>query len=396
MILKTLGILVALLSIGYSGYAQSDLEAALASIRKNNKTILASQQYIQAKKLQHRTGNSPDDPYIEADLLAGRPRSGGNQVDIIAVQPFDFPTVYSKRGQLADRKDLLHDIELESLEKEILWEAKQIGLLVIFHNKHRQLLTGRLEEAKEVLDDFEAKFAAEEIGVLEVNKARIRVFGIQHDLSNLITEIATQTTHLIELNGGIELSIEDTLYPEPFVLPSLDSLLDMVIANDPLLKLKQQEQFVAAKEVEVERAMALPKLATGYHYQSVLGQTFNGVHLGTSIPLWQNRNKVKARKSLVLFYEKEEADRRVQLIQETKKHYQYYQNMRQNLLDYRQALNGLIADTKVILQKSLELGEMDFITYAKEMDYYYESFDKFLEIEHSYHKIVSAVLKSTL
>ncbi len=396
MVLKTTGILIALLSIGLSGFSQGDLEAALTAIRKNNKTIAASQQHILLQKLRSRTGNAPADPYIEADFLVGRPVSGGNQVDIVATQAFDFPTVYAKRGQLADRKDRLHDIELETLEKAVLWEARQIGLTVIFHNKHRQKLMGRLEEAKSVLEDFEEKFAAEEIGILEVNKARIRVFGIEHDLRNVNTEIATQTTHLVELNGGIEIAVRDTFYPGPSTLPSLDSLMEMILNNDLELQMNQQEKRVAAKEVEVSRALSLPKLAAGYHYQSVLGQTFNGVHLGASLPLWQHRNQVEAGKSLVILREREADDRRVQLEQETKKHYLYYENLQQSLSDYEQALNGLTANTKQILTRSLELEEIDFITYAMELDFYYESFDKYLEIEYSYHKIVSELLKSTL
>lgn len=388
------GIFLALLLLATQGSAQNGLDPILSAIRKNNKTIAASRQYLEAQKLQSRTGLSPENPLLSTDYLIGRPRSGGDQIDFQLVQPFDFPTAYAKKSRLADRQVELYSLELEQVEKGILWEAQQIGLSLIHRNKAQRLLKRRLLEARGVWEDYQKKFGSGEVSGLSVNKARIQYLEVQHAARNADTEIATLTAKLTELNGGLPIRLTDTLYPGPLTLPSVDSLQNMIAQNDPEMRLHRQTLQVETAELQVMKAMSLPKLEAGYHFQSVLGQTFNGVHVGASIPLWENRNKVKAGESLLVHHEAEEAERKMKIEGETQRLYLQYESLQQSLAEFREALDGL--STTEILRKSLELREIDFITYAMELDYYYKAVDQLLEIEHAYHLAIAELLKSNL
>lgn len=391
---KSTGILLALLALASQALAQSNLESVLASVRKHNTTIAAARQANEAHALLDRTGLSPKDPFVTADYLIGRPRSGGNQVDITATQAFDFPTVYSRKSQLADAKAELHALELKRVEQAVLWEAKELTLHLIYLNKVQNLVETHAGEAREVLEDFEEKFAVEEIGALEVNRARIRYLGIAHELRAVRTEIATTTEQLIALNGGIALVVTDITYPEPGVLPSLEELQSMTEALDPELRIYRQEMLVSDQEVSVNKALAMPQLEAGYHFQSVLGQTFNGLHVGASIPLWERRNTVESAESLVEFQELKAADRRLQLQRQTARLYLEGESLRESLEQFRQALNGLT--TKELLRMSLDLGEIDFITYIMEHTFYHESNAQLLEIEFEYHRTIAELLKSNI
>ena len=391
---RSIGILLATLLLASAGNAQNTLDSVLESIRQNNKSIAAARQKAEAHKLLHRTGNAPEDPFVSADFLVGRPRSGGNQVDFIATQAFDFPTVYAKRSQLADQKDLLADLELERVVKEELWKAQQKGLSIVHLNKKRALLQERLEDAREVLADYAEKFEAGDAGALPVNKARIRVLGLEHELRMIETEIEAETGHLSILNGGIPIVLSDTSYPGPAVLPGLDSVQGMRTRFDSELRMLEQSTRVGESIVEVNKALTLPKLEAGYHYQSVLGQTFNGVHLGASIPLWEHRNTVKARHSLVEFQHKESANRRTEIEHETEHRYLHCESLLESMLAYQSALSGL--STREVLKVSLDLDEIDFITYAMELDFYYQAVEQLLEIEFSYQLTRAELYKSTL
>ena len=46
--------------------------------------------------------------------------------------------------------------------------------------------------------------------------------------------------------------------------------------------------------------------------------------------------------------------------------------------------------------KSLELGEIDYITYSLDIQYYYAAYDQFLEIENNYHLAVAELFKYQL
>ena len=375
-------------------YGQSDLTRALVIIEQNNKAIRTAKQKAEAQKLLSRTENAPDDPFVSADYLIGRPVSGGNQVDLIVTQAFDFPTVYSKRAQLVDRKATLFDLEVDQVRQEVLWEAQQIGLHVVYLNRRQVQLQQRALEARRMLDDLEAKFAAGEINALEVNKARIRLLGMEHQIRKNQTEIGSDLKDLLALNGGLPLTIADTTYPIRDSLPDRDSLIQTIQEADLDYRYEQARQLVEKKQVEVTKAQALPQMETGYHYQSVLGQTYSGVHLGLSLPLWHHRNKVKAGESLVLFREQETAHRLHHIEYEVDRLYQLYQSTGQGLRSYREALSNLT--TREVLDALLAAKEIDFITYARELDYYYEAIDTYLEVEMTYHLTIAELLKFQL
>ncbi|MFB0924314.1 MAG: hypothetical protein QMB65_03365, partial [Vicingaceae bacterium] len=88
--------------------AQNTLENVLSDIAKNNKSIIANQQYWEAKKLSYKTGINPENPKFEYEYLAG---NNGNQIDYYVVQAFDFPTSYIKKNQVANRQIAQSDFE---------------------------------------------------------------------------------------------------------------------------------------------------------------------------------------------------------------------------------------------------------------------------------------------
>ncbi len=58
---------IALMLIAASIKAQNSIDNVLSEIAENNKSIIAKQQYVEAKKLQYSTGLTPYNPYYEYD-----------------------------------------------------------------------------------------------------------------------------------------------------------------------------------------------------------------------------------------------------------------------------------------------------------------------------------------
>ncbi len=374
--------------------AQSDLTNALRSIDQNNKGIRNARQKAEAQKLLSQTGNAPDDPFISGDYLLGRPVEGGNQVDIIATQAFDFPTAYSKRAQLTRSKAAIYDLEAAQTRQSVLWEAQQIGLHLIYLNKKRDQHRQRAAEASQMLETLQAQMKAGEVSPLETNKAQLWVLQLEHRTLELDLEIRRKAQQLTALNGGLQITMKDTLYPDWPSFPEFDSLETIILRNDLEYQWEQANILVREKEIEVSKALNLPQLEPGYHYQSVLGQTFNGIHLGMSLPLWSNRKKVKAGQSLLIFQEQEARHVAHHLEAEIEKLYRQWEMLTESMTAYREALNGI--STRQILDLLLQNGEIDFISYSREMDYYYDAYDTLLEIEHRYHLTIAELLKYQL
>ena len=154
----------------------------LMSIDQNNKTIAATKQYIEAKSLEFKTGNSPDNPSLSADYLIGKPVSGGNQFDFQAIQGFDFPTAYKHRSNLADTKIELLKIELISLKQQVLFEAKTLMLEAIYLKQYQNILSTRLETSEAIVNNYQKMYEAELISALELNKAKIQLLSIRGEI----------------------------------------------------------------------------------------------------------------------------------------------------------------------------------------------------------------------
>ena len=93
---------------------------------------------------------------------------------------------------------------------------------------------------------------------------------------------------LTGLNGGIPIAVTDTNYPALESLPVLDTVLNRIIARNPDLNFIKGQQFIREKEVKLAKSKWLPKFEAGYYSESTLYQDLKGLHLGMSIPLWEN------------------------------------------------------------------------------------------------------------
>ena len=204
------------------------MDQALESVSKNNKTIQAAHQFITAQKLDHRTGITPENPYLSADYLFGKNTSFGNQFDFALIQSLDFPSVYFKKGILADEQDKLLDISIDELRQKILLEAKETVLEIIYLNGQKKVLEEREASAQFVLAAYQKKFDVEEINSLELNKAKIQMLNIKSDLRTINSRVKMAGDHLSEMNGGSLIQITDSKYALVQDLPSFEILEDTV------------------------------------------------------------------------------------------------------------------------------------------------------------------------
>ena len=140
--------------------------------------------------------------------------------------------------------------------------------------------------------------------------------------------------------------------------------------------------------------MALPNLEIGYRYQTVLGQTFSGAHFGISLPLWEHKNTIKAERARVELTTIEINEHETEHYYEIKELYATYENLKKDLAEYNAVIIQL--NSEEILNKSLELGEINFITYAMELNYFYNTYDQFSILEKEYHMAIARLYKYQL
>lgn len=376
------------------GYCQSNIDKTLTDIAKNNKRIQANTQYWNAQKVQYQTGNSLYNPTVEYDYLKGSPANAGNQTDFTITQSFDFPTVYGKKMQLAKQLSTQADLQLKAANQELLLEAKKICIELVYRNKLQVPLIKRKEATEKWLANFRKKLSTGDGTILDVNKAEIQLLEIKKQFQDNASIIITLNEQLTSLNGGTALHLTDVVYFEIPAIPDFETLEKEIETQDYLKKALEQEKVIAQKQMDVSKALALPKMEVGYHYQGILGQTYNGIHTGISLPLWESRNTVKLQKAKMTYAETALADHTNEHYFEIKQLYARYESLKSILEDYQRIKNSV--EPIKLLDKALSAGQISVLEYFVELNYYNTTFNSYLEIEKEYYEVVATLLKYKL
>ena len=177
-------------------------------------------------------------------------------------------------------------------------------------------------------------------------------------------------------------------------LPPFEVLDSLIETHDPIVRTFTEQLSLSEKQVDVTRALTLPKVETGYRYQSILGQRYQGFHLGVSIPLWENKNAVQARKARVSWREAQLQEHRLEHQSLNRQLYSQQESLQQSLSAYRQVFTS--ASNAALLLKALRLGEISSVTYFQELGYLYSSIDTYLEMEKEYHQVIARLYKFQL
>lgn len=391
---KIIYIILPLLISAMNVNGQTTIDSVLVNIAKNNKTIVANTKYWEAKKLEYQTGLTPYNPKVDYDYLIGTPSNAGNQTDFAITQSFDFPTVYARKKQLSNEQIKQAEFQLNANRQEVLLEAKIICIELIYRNKFNSELTTRKQNTEKWLTAFQKSLEKGQGNIMDVNKAKLQLIEINASFQENLSISNQLNQKLTELNGGVPIQFSDTAYSSFEFISDFETLEQEIEANDPVRKYLEQEKVIGQNEVSLSKSLTLPKIETGYHYQSILGQRFNGVHFGLTIPLWENKNIVKTQQAELILNEANLQDHINEHYYDIKQKYERMTNLKIILDEYQTLFSSL--NNVELLDKSLSLGQISTIEYFMEMTYYYEALKNYLKTEMEYNKVVAELYKYQL
>ena len=392
--MKPIFIFVQTLIIVNLTFAQSAFDSVLFSVEANNKNIQAAIQFYDSQAMLYKTGNTPNDPMVGFDYMKGSPVTAGNQLDFTVTQSFNFPTVYGNRKDLVNSQTSQSQYQVELLKQNILLETKLVCIELIYLNKMKSLIGARINHAETIYANYNNKLEKGDGNIIELNKAKINLFNLQNEIRLNNGKINGWIQKLTQLNGGIPINFSDTLYPMVSVIPSFDELEQLYEQQDPLLKSLEQQLVIAQQQVQLSKSLWLPTFETGYHYQSILGQTFNGVHLGMTIPLWEKNNTIVQKEMETGFHEIQIEQHKTEHYFELKQLYENYLALSTSYSEYKNLIETLASVET--LEKALEGGQITVIEFFAEMSSYYATHNNMLAIEKEYQNVVAQLNKYLL
>ncbi|GHT71256.1 transporter [Bacteroidia bacterium] len=384
--MNNIKILIVLLFITGVTKAQT-IGDILRQIEQNNTVLASLRQYGEAEKIGNKTGIYPANPEVEYHYLWGNKSNIGNRTDFSATQSFDFPTAYHYKQKISENKNIQIDTKYRIECQKILLEAKRICIELIYLNIYSSELDKRLQHARQIAGAYQSKYDNGEANIIDLNKAKFSLLNIEKQSGILQVDRELLKSELIRLNGGNSIDFMLMNYDTEPLPSDFEQWYASIKDNNLFIKYLQKETELSKKNEKLQRALNLPKFFAGYMSEKVMTEHFQGVTVGVSIPLWENKNTVKQIKARTLANQATENDANFRFYNETKALYRKAVKLRQIITDYTK--NMIVVNNSELLKKALDTGELSLIDYMQELSIYYESVNNLFETEKKYHLIVA-------
>lgn len=360
-------------------FSQNNIEIILEEIEKNNTTLSALRKNVEAEKLGNKTGIYLQNPEIEFHYLWSTPSVIRNRTDLTIKQSFDFPTAYRFNNQISDIENLQVELEYQKQLRTLLLQARLVCIELVYKNALKSELSERLNHSRIIAKSYKSKLDLGEANILDFNKAQLYLLNISKELELIDLERDILLSELIRFNGGVEINFTDSVFHTPEIPVDFEQWYLIAEQKNPVLNWLQQEIEKGQKQEKFNRAMSLPKLQAGYMSESIIGEQFQGLVVGLSIPLWENKNTVKYAKANAVAYQSISDDNKIQLYNHLKALHTKAIGLQMSANDFRLSLSSF--DHSNLLKKAFDKGEITLIDYILEQSIYYESIDKLLLLE---------------
>lgn len=398
-------------AVGTGRSQQSDaVESILQQIENNNPELQADQRLTQARKWENRSGNNLPDPTVSYSHLWSARDHGVTEGELVVSQSFDFPTLYASRNRMNRHLERILDAEATALRQRVLLEAKTLCIDIIALHRQQQLLQLRLEQAETLNRLYRQRLEDGDASKLETNKVNLELLNARTAWRMNESALQSRMQQLLALNGNRPLTagrptatgpalptaeaIGLTAFPEAPLPDNYLTLRDELLQADASLRATDEQLLAARKQLDISRQGWIPKLELGYRRNMEDGTSLNGLLVGFSIPLYENRSKVKAarletagisfRRESILSNEQRRLDRL----------YDEARSLWLSICEYRETLSH--QQDLALLQQALLEGHISLIAYFVEASAIYDSQSTLIELEGNYHKALAEIYRSRL
>ena len=375
--------------------AQNSIDQVLKSIETNNKSLQANTKMTDAQKLEAQTGKFLANPSVEWEQMWGNRNNPGSEYTLTVKQSLDFPTTYSNKNKLANLKANTIGFQSAAYRQQLLLNAKQTCIEIIYLRKQKSLLDERLANAETMFALYKKRFESGDANQLELNKIQLELLNAQNQSRLNKAALTAAEEQLRNLNGGKPITFDATDYPAGEELINFDQLQAAFMDADPNLKSLTGNQEIANREVKLSRSLTLPKFDVGYKRNAAKDHVAsNGFMVGVSIPLFENKNTVKKAKAQAEFATASLEDNRLNLKTNLQQLYQQAEALQISRADYAKVLEQ--QRNIELLNKALNAGQLSVIDYFTELSTIYDSHQSYLDVEKEYHSILAQLYQYKL
>tara|TARA_B110000503_G_scaffold143699_1_gene247218 strand:+ start:794 stop:1978 length:1185 start_codon:yes stop_codon:yes gene_type:complete len=366
----------------------------LNQIEQHSTELKGYQLFIESQQLENKSNNNLPDLQLSGFYLPFGDNTTGDYTEYQISQSFEFPSVYGVRGKWNKSKSEQLSSAYSTKRQEVLLQAKGILLELTFLQKQKVIETERRTQSKHVFDQIQELFDKEQIGILDLNKAKIAWIQEQFIVQQIDSDIHIQLSKLKTLHGGNPIDGVSLQIVLPAEIGTIENIWQEKLTMDPRLQELKANEEASLQKIKLEKNKVLPNLALGYNYQGVRGSNYSGFYGGVSIPLWSSKNKVKSAEAN---YEYQQSNTQVittSLYAQFQETYNRYELMLTKFNEYQTTMGNL--ESEDLLFKAYMLGEYSFMDYYVELQFYRNASDKMLQMEKELQLLQAHLLKHQL
>lgn len=349
--------------------AQPHYAQVLKDVEANNPVLLAAQKRAEAQQTAAHVGALLPNPEVEAAYYWGDPASVGIRWDLGISQSFEMPSVMVRRARLRNLQEQAAGLDYKVIRNATLLEAQLTCADIIYYRALGMIYSRRCQAAIRIALLYQQRYAAGDCSILEYNRAQMNLADVQ----NRAAEINLQGDHAVHdlqrLVGEASYPFYQSEYEEVSVEFSFESWYEQLEMQNPSLRLLDNQVEAARYQRQLSRAQWLPEMSVGYASENVVGQTFRGVKVGLSIPIWSQQRAVKASRLAEAAATEELSSQRTEWFSRLQCMFHRHEALIRNVGNLREAFQR--CNSIDLLDKALDAGEISLEQYLLEADYYY-------------------------
>lgn len=355
-----------------------DFSAILQSIERHSLRLESARQESEAQKAESRAEVAVDDLALGFNYLWGKDGIGDRK-DFNVSQTFDFPNVIALKHKMAREMQRVSDLQYLSERQQVLLTAHKLCIEVVYCNAMMEHLNEDLEETQAMAQAYETLFSKGEATVIDHNKAHQELLFFQAEYREFLAMKESLMSELQCMNGGEPVIIDDTAYVQAPLPKEFEVWLSQHIETLPEVQLAAGEVSVNERTLKVAKNQWAPGLSVGYMGEFTKADKYHGPTIGLSLPLWSNGRKVKSAKLHLQSAETALEEVRMHLKNRLNAVYRDALQLQETCRAFSKHLTE--CDNTSLLQKSLNAGQINLITYLQERQYVHEMHVKLLEAE---------------
>ncbi|OGU60520.1 MAG: hypothetical protein A2X64_09585 [Ignavibacteria bacterium GWF2_33_9] len=358
----------------------------LRNIIKNNLEIKAYREQLNSIKFESKTGLLPQNPSIEYSYLSGIGLIPGNKQELTISQPFEFPSIYFLKSDIASYQIKYYENKFKELMLQVFENAQDILMNYIYQTKLVAELEQRSISSENMLNTIQTRFDAGDVGILELNKVKSSYSVDKTKLNIAKLNLRSFKFELINLNGGESFEINLNEYFQVELISNFDSLFLKIKDLDNYLNTLIYEEKLFDKKLSLAKSGWLPNFDIGYRYENEPEFEYRGIQLQMSIPLFENSNKVPKALSDINFINLNKQSYLSGLSIKKKILFEKSIELKKSMDEQKELIDFSQLELN---EKSYKLGHISLTQYYLDNQLYYEILDNILINELEYYKTIS-------